>query len=115
MRFEKVEEDDDDENHGAERTAPPPTRTVKEDVVMFSREHDYYSLSSVYASKFFRRSMQRSLALSSLKARVSRFNSSAERRGRPFPQRYDVANANEEQHQRRHHQRRRIRISTQRK
>ena len=117
-RFEKVEEDDDDdENHGAERTAPPPTRTVKEDVVMFSREHYTTLCRLCVSSKFFRRSMRRSLALSSLKARVSRFNSSAERRGRPFPQRYDVANANEEQHQRRrHHQRRRrIRISTQRK
>ena len=111
--FEKVEEDDDDENHGAERTAPPPTRTVKEDV-MFSREHYTTLCRLCMSSKFFRRSMQRSLALSSLKARVSRFNSSAERRGRTFPQRY-VANANEEQHQRRHHQRRRIRISTQRK
>ena len=51
MRFEKEEEDDDEENHGAERTAPPPTRTVKEDV-MFSREHDYYSLSSVCRQSF---------------------------------------------------------------
>ena len=51
--FEKVEEedDDDDENHGAERTAPPPTRTVQEDV-MFSREHDDYSLSSVCRQSF---------------------------------------------------------------
>ena len=90
LRFEKVEEEDDDEeNHGAERTAPPPTRTVKEDVVMFSREHDYYSLSSVYVVKVFRRSMQRSLALSSLKARCFEIQfKCGEKRTGPFPQRY---------------------------
>ena len=51
LRFEKVE-DDDDENHGAERTAPPPTRTVKEDVVMFSREH-YTTLCRLCIVKVF--------------------------------------------------------------
>ena len=115
--FEKVEDDDDDEeNHGAERTAPPPTRTVKEDV-MFPREH-YTTLCRLCIVKVFPTiDAEVSRSVFSQSARVSRFNSSAERRGRPFPQRYDVANnANEEQHQRRHHQRRRrIRISTQRK
>ena len=117
--FEKVEDDDDDdENHGAERTAPPPTRTVKEDVVMSSREH-YTTLCRLCIVKVFPTiDAEVSRSVFSQSARVSRFNSSAERRGRPFPQKYDVANnANEEQHQRRrHHQRRRrIRISTQRK
>ena len=86
--FEKVEDDDDDEeNQGAERTAPPPTRTVKEDV-MFPREH-YTTLGRLSRVKVFPTiDAEVSRSVFSQSARVSRFNSSAERRGRTFPQRY---------------------------